>query len=243
MLKCIAVDDEPLALRKIESYLSTMTNVEFIAGCTSAEEAQKVLATNEIDLMFVDINMPKMSGVDFVRSLEVSPLVVFTTAHSEYALEGFKLNAVDYLLKPYSQAEFSSSVERVIELFDLKKRASQEAEEEEILESECVSVKSDYKTMLIRHIDIVYMESEGEYIKIHLNDGSTISTLFRLKNMVAMLPEESFARIHRSYVINLRRVKSYDRSRVYLTTELDLPIGEFYREEFYKILDNFRKTN
>ena len=244
MLKCIAIDDEPLALRQIESYIRKIPYLELTASCNNALEAQQFLAGQHADLIFVDINMPDLSGVEFVRSLVERPMVIFTTAYSEYAVEGFKLDAVDYLLKPFSFADFSRSAAKANSLYELRhnQRPAQEGESEALpKDKEYISVKADYKVSLVKISDIVYLESEGEYVRMHLADGSTITTLFRLKNMETALPSEMFMRVHRSYIVNLRCIKGYVRGRVFLSDTEYVPIGENYKESFQRYIDaNFK---
>ena len=246
MLKCIAIDDEPLALRQITAYISKIPYLELTATVNNAIEAQAYLAGQPVDLIFVDINMPDLTGVDFVRSLTNRPMVIFTTAYSEYAIEGFKLDAVDYLLKPFGFADFSRSAAKAHALYELRQNqrsASQkEMPEAEPKDKEYLSVKADYKVSLVRIADIVYLESEGEYVRMHLADGSTITTLFRLKNMEAALPADSFMRVHRSYIVNLRAIKAYVKGRIFLNDSNEyIPIGESYKEAFQAYIDkNFR---
>lgn len=244
MLKCIAIDDEPLALRQLTAYISKVPYLELVATCNDALEAQQLLARQKVDLIFVDINMPDLNGVDFVRSLPDRPMVIFTTAYSEYAIEGFKLDAVDYLLKPFSFAEFNRSAAKAQSLHELRngRRIPQESTSEALpKDKEYISVKADYKVSLVRIADIVYLESEGEYVRMHLADGTTITTLFRLKNMETALPSELFMRVHRSYIVNLRMIRSYVKGRVYLNDEEYIPIGENYKEAFQEYIErNFQ---
>ncbi|WP_417015741.1 LytR/AlgR family response regulator transcription factor [Alistipes sp.] len=244
MLKCIAIDDEPLALRQIAAYIAKVPYLDLVARFNNALEAQQRLAAEKIDLIFVDINMPDLNGVDFVRGLVDRPMIVFTTAYSEYAVEGFKLDAVDYLLKPFSFADFSRAAAKANSLYELRhnQRAPQEAPSEALpRDKEYLSVKADYKVSLVRISDIVYIESEGEYVRLHLADGSAITTLFRLKNMETALPVDSFMRVHRSYIVNLRAIRSYIKGRIYLSDTEYVPIGENYKEAFQNyIRQNFR---
>ena len=244
MLKCIAIDDEPLALRQLTSYISKIPYLDLVAKYNNALEAQQMLAGKKVDLIFVDINMPDLNGVDFVRALIDRPMVIFTTAYSEYAVEGFKLDAVDYLLKPFSFADFSRSAAKANSLYELRhnQRAAQEGESEALpKDKEYISVKADYKVSLVKISDIVYLESEGEYVRMHLADGTTITTLFRLKNMETALPSESFMRVHRSYIVNLRTIKAYVKGRIFLNDTEYVPIGENYKEAFQGYIDkNFR---
>lgn len=243
MLKCIAIDDEPLALRQIGAYIAKIPYLELVATCSSALDAQQLLARQPVDLLFADINMPDLSGVEFVRSLvEQRPMVIFTTAYSEYAVEGFKLDAVDYLLKPFSFAEFSRSAAKANALYELRHNqrpaAAEPAPEPAPEASEYLSVKADYKVSLVRIAEILYLESEGEYVRLHLADGSTITTLFRLKNMEASLPRDSFMRVHRSYIVNLRCIRGYVRGRIFLGDEVYVPIGENYKETFQRYVES-----
>mgnify|MGYP003300782218 FL=1 len=240
MVRCIAIDDEPLALRQIKSYIDRTDSLELVATCRNAFEAQEILATEAIDLIFVDINMPDMSGLDFVRSLTTSHYIVFTTAHAEFALEGFKLNAIDYLLKPFDYNEFMKATQKVISLVDLVERchaaesavAQNEAEE---ADKEYISVKADYKTQLVKIADIVYLESAGEYVRLHIEGSSTITTLFRLKTMETTLPQDTFLRVHRSYIVNIKRIASYTKGRIFLDNGEYIPLGENYKERFFEI--------
>ena len=245
MLKCIAIDDEPLALRQLTSYIEKIPYLELTATCNNALEAQQLLASQHVDPIFVDINMPDLSGVEFVRSLVDRPMVIFTTAYSEYAVEGFKLDAVDYLLKPFSFADFSRSAGKANSLYELRhnQRAGEPEATPEALpkDKEYISVKADYKVSLVKISNIVYLESEGEYVRMHLDDGTTITTLFRLKNMEAALPSDMFMRVHRSYIVNLRCIKGYVRGRVFLSDTAYVPIGENYKESFQHYIDsNFK---
>ena len=240
MVRCIAIDDEPLALRQIKSYIERTETLELIATCRNAYEAQQVLQQQSVDLIFVDINMPDMNGLDFVRSLTTTHYIVFTTAHAEFALEGFKLNAIDYLLKPFSYEEFMKAAQKVASLVDLVERchaaesaiAQNEAEE---ADKEFISVKADYKTQLVKIADIVYLESAGEYVRLHIEGSSTITTLFRLKNMETTLPQDTFLRVHRSYIVNIKRIASYTKGRIFLDNGEYIPLGENYKERFFEI--------
>ena len=242
MVRCIAIDDEPLALRQIKSYIDRAEQLELVAVCRSAKEAQKVLEQNSVDLIFVDINMPDMDGLELVRSLTSTHYIVFTTAHPELAIEGFKLNAIDYLLKPFTFEEFMKASQKAISLVDLVERchAAESAiaqNEAESSDKEYISVKADYKTQLVKISDIVYLESAGEYVRLHIEGSSTITTLFRLKNMETSLPQDNFLRVHRSYIVNLRRISSYTKGRIFLDNGEYIPLGENYKERFLEHLN------
>lgn len=246
MVRCIAIDDEPLALRQIRSYIERCEQLELVATCRSAIDATKIIQEEDIDLIFVDINMPDLNGIDFVRSLTGNHYVIFTTAYPEFALEGFKLNAIDYLLKPFSADEFMKAVNKVLSLVDLVERCH--AAESAIANNEAqsddhgfLSVKADYKTQLVRISDIIYLESAGEYVRLHIEGSSTITTLFRLKNMETSLPQDGFLRVHRSYIVNLKRISSYTKGRIFLDNGEYIPLGENYKERFFEYLNETAK--
>ena len=240
-MKYIAIDDEPLALRQIRSYADRIPDLEPAALCSSAAEAQKQLGEKQADLLFVDINMPDMNGVDFVRGLQNPPMVIFTTAYSEYAVESFRLDAVDYLLKPFGFDDFSRAVGKARSLAELMKlRDAKDAAttESESASSEYISVKAGYKVSLVKYADIIYMESVGEYVRMHLAGGSAVTTLFRLKNMENALPAGRFMRVHRSYIVNLAHVTGYARGRVYLDNEEYVPLSVNYRDAFREYIES-----
>lgn len=240
MIRCIAIDDEPLALRQVKNYIERVEKLELVALCSNAIEAKELLKTEQVDLLFVDINMPDINGIDFVRGLTDPPLVIFTTAYSEYALEGFRLNAVDYLLKPFSFDDFSRAAEKACSLRELHRMRDERAASVSTIESideasdnnDYISIKSDYKVNLVRYNDIIYIESVGEYIRLHLKDGSKLTTLFRLKNMETELPQRNFMRVHRSYIVNIDYVSSFARGKIYLSNGDYVPISINYRDTF-----------
>lgn len=246
MIKCIAIDDEPLALRQVNKYMERIEGLEVVALCNSAHAAQQVLDQKQVDVMFVDINMPDLTGIDFVRGLENPPMVIFTTAYSEYAIDGFRLDAVDYLLKPFSFDDFQRAVNKARSLLELQRLRERQitpsAEavpaQEQNEDKEYISIKADYKVSLVRYTDIIYIESVGEYVRLHLTSGSSIMTLFRLKNMESALPSNRFMRVHRSYIVNLSRVKEYARGRVYLDNGEYVPISVNYRDAFREYIDS-----
>ena len=240
MIRCIAIDDEPLALRQVKNYIERIEKLELVALCSNAIEAKELLKTEQVDLLFVDINMPDINGIDFVRGLTDPPLVIFTTAYSEYALDGFRLNAVDYLLKPFSFDDFSRAAEKACSLRELHRMRDERAASVSTIESideatdnnDYISIKSDYKVNLVRYNDIIYIESVGEYIRLHLKDGSKLTTLFRLKNMETELPQKNFMRVHRSYIVNIDYVSSFARGKIYLSNGDYVPISINYRDTF-----------
>lgn len=239
MIKCIAIDDEPLALRQIEKYIRQVPDLQLVALCHSAAAAEQAMQEEAVDLLFVDVNMPDKSGVDFVRELSSPPMIIFTTAYSEYAIDGFRLDAVDYLLKPFAFADFERAVAKVRSLVELRclreDKSPQIAEAEPARESakgDCISIKADYKVSLVRYDEIIFIESVGEYVRLHLTSGRRIMSLLRLKNMETALPSDRFMRVHRSYIVNLSHVTGYARGRIYLDSGDYVPISVNYRDSF-----------
>ncbi len=242
MIRCIAIDDEPLALRQVSSYISQIPMLELVATFRSAVVAKEWLQSNSIDLIFVDINMPDMTGVEFVKSLDKQAMVIFTTAYAEYAIDGYKLEAIDYLLKPFGLQDIMRAAEKAASLHELwLLRDKQSAEGEEISAEDgaeaaddkaFISIHADRRTTLVKVANIVYLESAGEYVRLHLVDGSKLVTLFRLKNMENSLPSSMFMRVHRSYIINLNYISGYTKGRVFLVGDDYVPIGENYKEGF-----------
>ena len=239
VMRCIAIDDEPLALRQISSYISKIPFLELVATFRSAVAAQAWLQENETDLIFVDINMPDMTGVEFVQSLDVPTMVIFTTAYAEYAIEGFKLSAIDYLLKPFGLKDITRASEKALSLYELlqlQKNAQIEQDIEELAteveeDKSVISVHADRKTHIVKLANIIYLESAGEYVRLHLTDGTTLVTLFRLKNMESTLQSSQFMRVHRSYIVNLSHIVGYTKGRIFLSSEDYIPIGENYKEQ------------
>ena len=248
-MRCIAIDDEPLALRQISSYISKIPFLELVATFSSAIKAKEWLKESSADLIFVDINMPDMTGVEFVQSLETPTMVIFTTAYAEYAIEGYKLSAIDYLLKPFGLKDITRAAEKAQSLYELlqlqeQKLAEESAQtEEEHLDEGAdgvLSVYADRKTCLVKMSNIVYAESAGEYVRLHLADGTKLVTLFRLKNMESSLQASQFMRVHRSYIINLDYVSGYTKGRVFLSNDDYVPIGDSYKDQFLAYIDNVK---
>ena len=250
-MRCIAIDDEPLAIRQISSYISKIPFLELVATFRSAVAAQEWLKENSTDLIFVDINMPDMTGVEFVQTLDTKAMVIFTTAYAEYAIEGFKLSAIDYLLKPFGLQDIVRASEKAQSLYELlqlqeHKQAEEVAQEGEVEgteqaeESGLLSVYADRKTHLVKMSNIIYVESAGEYVRLHLADGTKLVTLFRLKNMESSLQSSQFMRVHRSYIINLSYVSGYTKGRVFLSNDDYVPIGENYKEQFVNYMNNIQ---
>jgi len=231
MMNCIAVDDEPLALDIIEAYVNKHPELNLIARCNNAAEASEVLKTRKVDLMFLDINMPEISGLSFVKSLEEKPLFMFTTAYPDYALEGFELDAIDYMVKPIAYDRFEKGVEKAIEYYTLKNNADVT---ESDLENEFIFVKANQKLVKLAYADIYYVEAFADYVKIFLEDKKIV-TLQTMKNMEKKLPEELFSRVHRSFIVNRKRVESFSTSMCEVNG-VKIPIGKNYKEPFVGLM-------
>ena len=230
MIRCLAIDDEPLALQQIAAYINKVPFLELAAQCQSALEARQFLSDDRVDAIFCDINMPDLNGMDFVKSLTAPPLVVFTTAYSEYAIEGFKVNAVDYLLKPFGMQEFMRAANRLQERLSIP--ASAPAETDDTL-----FLKTDYRIVKVNIPDIRYVEAMSEYLKVWIEgEAKPIITLLSMKKMEERLPD-NFMRVHRSYIINLDKIQEVNKNRVIMDTDTYLPIGDLYKDAFQAYLD------
>ena len=231
MIRVIAIDDDPLALRQLEMYIAKVPFLELVAACSSANQAKPYL--EQAEAVFLDINMPDLSGMDFIKSLPHPPAVVFTTAYSEFAVEGFRVNAVDYLLKPFSFKEFETSCGKLREQLEMKAALAGKGADA------ILHVKADYRTVSVDTRKIIYIESWSEYIKIHLVDEEApVIALYSLKNLIDQLPKGRFMRIHRSYIIALGFVAEASRTRVRLRNGVTLPVGELYRPAFGEYLES-----
>lgn len=230
-IKCLIVDDEPLALDLIQKYVERTPFLELVDRCASAFEAMEQLDKQEIDLLFLDIQMPDLSGVEFSRTLKNGPKVIFTTAFEQYALEGFKVDALDYLLKPFNYEEFLKAANKAREWFQMKEAQKSQGES-----SSHLFVKSEYKLLKINLDEVLYFEGLKDYIKIHLeSQDKPILTLMSLKALEEKLPAEQFMRIHRSYIVNLEKIESVERSRV-IIGDFAVVVAEQYREKFNQYL-------
>ena len=228
MITCLAIDDEPLALQQLAAYISKVPFLQLAAQCQSAVEARAFLEHDTVDAIFCDINMPDLNGMDFVKSLAVPPLVVFTTAYSEYAVEGFRVNAVDYLLKPFGLQDFQRAASR------LKERLSESAP---VDSDDTLFLKTDYRIVKVSIPDIRYVEAMSEYLKVWIQgEAKPIITLLSMKKMEERLPDY-FMRIHRSYIINLTMIQEVNKNRVIMDADTYLPIGDMYKEAFQAYLD------
>ena len=240
MIKCIAIDDEPLALKKLVTYIKKIPYLELVAECRSAIEAQQVIDQQQVEAIFLDINMPDLNGLDFAKSLEKDqrrgPVMVFTTAYSEYAIEGYKANGVGYLLKPYSFEEFKEAAQKVRDICEIRQQSTTEVSAE--IDNDVIYVKSDYRIVRISINSIRYIEAMSEYLRITCDDrDKPVIVLLSMKKIEEHLPDNKFMRIHRSYIINLSKISEVKKNHVVIEGGFSLPIGDNYKDVFMSYLN------
>lgn len=232
-LKCVAIDDEPLALKQMISYINQTPFLELVQGCSSSFEAMEVLNSESVDLMFVDINMPGLSGMDFVKALANPPKIIFTTAYSEFAVEGFRVDAVDYLLKPIAYDHFLKAANKAKERFPHHETLVEKLESKD----DFLFIKSEYKLVRINMSDIKYIEGMREYVRFHLLNEKPVMSLLSMKSVEEKLPADRFMRVHRSYIVNLKQVSVVERNRIVFDGKVHIPISDQYKEKFQQYLD------
>jgi two-component system, LytTR family, response regulator len=219
--KCIAVDDELPALDLIRNYVSQVPDLQMLHSFNDAVSAGEFLRNNAVDILFVDINMPDINGIDLVSSLPQKPLVIFTTAYKKFAYEGFELEAVDYLLKPIAPDRFKKSIGKAIELLQTRSMAKTQP-------AESIFVRSEYKMVKIELGDIDYIEGLEDYIKIHIANSRPVLTLMTMKSFIEKLPIDKFLRIHRSYIVSLDKINSVANKKAVLKNGTVLPVSDTY---------------
>jgi len=235
-MKCIIIDDEPLAVDVIEAYLQQVGGMEIVAKCNNPLEAITILNKHQVDLVFLDIEMPNLTGLDLVKTIENIPQFIFTTAYPQYALEGFELNATDYLVKPIPFQRFLKAVSRAKEKYELEQTTFSNVTSETLEEKpDFIFVKSEYENIKINVHDIDYIEGLKDYIKIHVKSSSkSLLTLSSFKNILEKLPS-NFIRTHRSYIINIDSIRALQKTKV-IIGDVRIPIGETYKETVLKRL-------
>lgn len=236
MIKAMIVDDEPLAQDILESYIEKLPNVELLCKCSNAIEANEVLKSEHVDLIFLDIQMPQITGIDFVKSLKNPPSIVFTTAYPDYAVEGFELSATDYLLKPISMDRFMQAVNKAEKEISNKANGDIESKEDFIF------VKADKKLIKINYDDILYIEGLKDYVIIRMKEGRVI-TLQTMKSLEAKLPSNLFRRIHRSYIVSTGKIKALMGNMVELIENgktKHIPIGKNYKDDLLQVVNENR---
>jgi two-component system LytT family response regulator len=233
IIRCLIVDDEPPAREIIRHYATQVPGLAIAGECENAVQAFAFLQQQAVDIIFLDIHMPQLNGNDFVKALSNPPRIIFTTAFSEYALEGFELNAVDYLVKPIRFERFLKAVQKAFSTTDLKMSSELSATYEKKSES-FIYVRADRKMVKVLLNDILYIESMKDYIKIISGKGVVI-TKQSISSIEAMLPEKEFVRVHRSYIVSLNKIKSFT-NEIMEIDKMEIPIGKLYRNEVMKML-------
>ncbi|HRG57898.1 MAG TPA: LytTR family DNA-binding domain-containing protein [Bacteroidia bacterium] len=225
MITCIAIDDEPPALKVIESFCEQVSFLELKKTFTSPTEAIHYLNNYPVDLLFLDINMPSISGIEVFKKLKQPAMVIFTTAHGEYAVEGFNLNAIDFLLKPFSFDRFNQSVKKALDYYNYTQQNGQTAEQ-------FIYIRADYSLNKIKIDDILLIEGLDDYLKIHIKNGKNIVARITMKGILEKLPQLKFKRVHRSFIVPLANITSVRKKIIYLD-KIEVPIGNSYEDDFF----------
>jgi DNA-binding LytR/AlgR family response regulator len=232
-MKTIAIDDEPLALKLVVDYVNKTPYLELVGAFDNPLDAVEFLANQDAELIFVDIQMPDLTGIEFIRSLEEEHKIIFTTAYEKYAVEGFKLNAVDYLLKPFSYEEFLKAAGKARKLAEMEAGATPTIE----ANNQFLFLKSEYKIRRINFNDILYIEGLKDYIKVFTaGEDKPLLSLNSIKSLEQKLPEEKFMRVHRSYIVNLDKIETIERSRI-VFGKVYIPVSDQYKDKFQEFLD------
>jgi DNA-binding LytR/AlgR family response regulator len=225
-LSCIAIDDESLALELLEDNIRQVPYLELVAGFNRPMEAMEYLQQHEIDLVFIDIQMPGITGLQFIQSLPQKPMYILVTAYEKFALEGYNLNVVDYLLKPVAMDRFVKACNKAMDLFRLKASGSKMQADE----PKYFFVNADYKLIKVEFTDIIWIEALKDYLKIHLHSNKNpLVTRMSMKSIEDQLPQSQFIRIHKSYIISKSAITAVKKTSVFIG-ELELPVGELYRD-------------
>jgi len=238
-MNCIIIDDEPMAIKVLESYCDSIDSVTVLSTFTNALDAIDFIKSHPVDLIFLDIEMPQINGIDFMKTLEHSrPIFIFTTAYPQYALDGFELNAIDYLVKPIPFPRFLTAIQRAKERLNQKqsnKVSNTKPETKKAYEDDFIFIKSEYDNLKILIDDITYIQGLKDYLKIHTLNSGAILTLMNFKDFQAKLPGNLFIRIHRSYIVNISKIELLQRNKIIIEGER-IPIGENFKDAFYERL-------
>ncbi|MDB4999842.1 MAG: DNA-binding response regulator [Mucilaginibacter sp.] len=238
MIRCLVVDDEPLALNILEDYISKMPFLQLIKATTNPIEALTLVQQGDIDLVFLDVQMPELTGIQFLRIANGKAKVILTTAYPQYALEGYELDVVDYLLKPIAFDRFFKSAQKaqgIIQPATAKPVASAEPVQKDDFSNDFIFVKTEHKIQKVYLHDILFIEGLKDYISI-FTPAERIITLQNMKKMEDALPEKHFIRVHKSYIVSINKIDSIERSRIFIGDKI-IPVGDTYREDFFKIVD------
>lgn len=232
ILKCIIIDDEPLAIDVIAVHMAKTPFLELAGKFTHPVKAFEFLSENKIDLLFIDIQMPDLSGLDLVHKLQYKPAVIFTTAYDQYALEGFKADAIDYLLKPVDYPEFLKAAEKARKWIAARDKVISVKSDKEFL-----FIKSEYKIIRIDLKTIKYIEGMSEYVRIHRENAKSVMTLMSLKSLEDQLPEDQFMRIHKSYIVNLKKISEIESNIIVCVDGFTIPVSRLYKDKFQDYID------
>ncbi len=241
ILKCIAVDDEPLALKLVETFIQQTPFLELITTCDNAVEAMGLIRETKHDVVFLDINMPNLTGMELARLIQDQPgplpKIIFTTAYNHYAIEGYKVNAVDYLLKPFSYEEFLRASTKVLQLSEEANNQFQNI----ATDDEFIFLKVEYQWVRISLKDICYIESLKDYVKVHLEDSQkALLSLISLKALEEKLPSSKFMRVHRSFIVSLDKISAISKNSIFID-KIEITVGEQYKEAFKIVVDKWLK--
>lgn len=231
MIKAIALDDEPPALKVIETYCELTEGITLVRSFTRPSEAERYISRYPVDLIFLDINMPTTNGIEFYKSLDRKLMVIFTTAHAEFAVEGFNINALDYLLKPIRKERFEQAIQKAREQFELQQKSTDPSDA-------FLLIRADYSLHRIKVEDILYIEGLDDYLKIHIADQKTVVTRMTMKNILNELAHAEFVRVHKSFIVPMKKVNKV-RNRIIYIGEQEIPVGNSYEEEFMKVLSKY----
>lgn len=237
-LKTLIIDDEPIALEKLRSYAAKVSFLEIAGVCKNGIEATEIISEKKIDVIFTDINMPDMNGVDFISSLPAPPLVVFTTAYTDYAIESYRLSAIDYLLKPYGFADFQRAANKVLEQYNLRAGQMKGTPSDSPHNSteDSLFVKVDYKYVRVNINDIIYIKGYGEYLQIFTKDSNSPLLTLSSFNSVKSKLSDNFLQVHRSYVVNMNAIQSVSKNRIIIDADTAIPVSESFKESFLAYL-------
>lgn len=233
-IRCLIIDDEPLAHRVIERYAENISFLEIVAKCFNAIEAIEAMHNQQFDLIFLDINMPKLSGMEFLKTLKNPPLVIVTTAYAEYAIQGYEMDVIDYLMKPFAFERFFRAIQKAEDVFRSKEQPVHESRESHSPDDEYIFIKSSKKTYKVNLDEILYIEALGDYVKIFTTDRMIVSYQ-SLKNIESMLPPRTFPRIHKSFIISLPKIDLIEGNQVKIKDRM-IPVGTNFKAEFDKLI-------
>jgi DNA-binding LytR/AlgR family response regulator len=236
-MNCIIIDDEPLALELLADNISMVDKLDLVASCNSAAQAMQALQEHPVDLIFCDIQMPGISGLQFVKSLTLKPLIIFVTAYDQFALDGFELDVVDYLLKPVAVERFLKACNKALTIFEQAKRVNEQPETEK--RRKYIFLYADYNLIKVNHEDITYIEGLKDYVKIYVsNSPKAIISRVTIKSLESQLPADDFFRVHKSYIVNLDHVHSIRKGRIKIA-DVEIPFSDSYKDVIDRMTGKF----